>query len=66
MSQGEIVWHDEFGGLDGLLLPGEEQGAVERLIRLLTHDLIPINVIERLWIRDVAVLSNRLDYLRRG
>lgn len=66
MEQGEIVQQDEFGGLEGLALPGQDPHRVEELIRLLTLDLNPVNLIERYWVRDIAILTARAEFLRKA
>lgn len=67
MSQSEIVFrHDEFGGLDWLGLPGQDPDLVRQVITDLRAEMEPKNVIERCWIRDIAVLTARIDFLRRA
>lgn len=66
MECGTIVQEDEFGGLDGLALPGQDPHRVQDLIRLLTQDLNPVNLIERYWIRDIAILTARAEFLRKA
>lgn len=66
MECGAIVQEDEFGGLDGLALPGQDPHRVQDLIRLLTQDLNPVNLIERYWIRDIAILTARAEFLRKA
>ena len=66
MECGAIVQDDEFGGLDGLALPGQDPHRVQDLIRLLTQDLNPVNLIERYWIRDIAILTARAEFLRKA
>lgn len=66
MECGAIVQDDEFGGLDGLALPGQDPHRVQDLIRLLTQDLNPVNLIERYWVRDIAILTARAEFLRKA
>lgn len=66
MECSAIVQEDEFGGLDGLALPGQDPHRVQDLIRLLTQDLNPVNLIERYWIRDIAILTARAEFLRKA
>ena len=66
MECGAIVQEDEFGGLDGLALPGQDPHRVQDLIRLLTQDLNPVNLIERYWVRDIAILTARAEFLRKA
>jgi len=54
----------EFGGLEGFALPGQDPMRVHELIRLLTADLRPCNLIERYWIQEIAILTARAEYLR--
>lgn len=67
MSQSEIVFrHDEFGGLDWLGLPGQDPDLVTKVINELVAEMEPANVIERCWVRDIAILTARIDFLRRA
>lgn len=59
------VRNDEFGGLDWLTMPGQDPAMVTHLIETLTAELIPVNLIERCWVRDIAILTARLDFLRK-
>lgn len=61
----EAVREDEFGGLDWLTMPGQDQAMVTHLIEVLSAELIPVNLIERCWVRDIAILTARLDFLRK-
>lgn len=56
---------DEFGGLDWLSMPGQDPAMVAHLIETLSAELIPVNLIERCWVRDIAILTARLDFLRK-
>lgn len=62
---GVVVGGSEFGGLEGATLPGQDPMRVHELIRLLTEDLHPCNLIERYWIQDIAMLTARAEYLRK-
>lgn len=66
MEQGEIVAHEEFGGTAWLTLPGQDPNLVRELIDGFTNHMGPINLIERLWIRDIAVLTARIEFLRHA
>ena len=65
MEGGEVLRGPEFGGLDGATLPGQDPMRVHELIRLLTKDLHPCNLIERYWIQEIAMLTARAEYLRK-
>jgi hypothetical protein len=65
MEGGEVLGRAEFGGLEGATLPGQDPMRVHELIRLLTEDLHPCNLIERYWIQDIAMLTARAEYLRK-
>lgn len=43
---------------------GQDKAAVARLYDLLLEDIQPDNLIERLWVRDIAVLTIRSEELR--
>jgi hypothetical protein len=43
---------------------GQDKAAVARLYELLLVDIDPGNLIERLWVRDIAVLTIRSEELR--
>lgn len=43
---------------------GQDKAAVARLYDMLLEDIRPGNLIERLWIRDIAVLTVRSEELR--
>jgi len=65
VEAGEVLAGSEFGGLDGATLPGQDPMRVHELIRLLTEDLHPCNLIERYWIQEIAMLTVRAEYLRK-
>lgn len=43
---------------------GQDKAALQRLMEALVADLKPRNLMERLWIRDLAVLTIRSEELR--
>lgn len=55
---------DEFGGIDHLLLPGQDPALLPGLLCELTAELQPGNVIERMWARDIALETVRAEYAR--
>lgn len=55
---------DEFGGIDHLVLPGQDPELLRGLLRELTAELQPGNVIERMWVRDIALETARAEYAR--
>ena len=57
---------DEFGGIDHLLLPGQDPELLRGLLCELTAELKPGNVIERMWVRDIAIETVRAEYARRA
>lgn len=67
MSQSvKVIRQDEFGGLDWLGLPGQDPALVQGMVDNLTAELNPRNVIERCWVRDIAIFTARLDFLRKA
>lgn len=61
-----IIPEDEFGGLDWIGLPGQDPDMIRTMIETLTADVKPQNVIERCWIRDIAILTARMNFMRRA
>ena len=43
---------------------GQDKAAVQRLTEALVADLVPRNLVEHMWIRDIAVLTIRSEELR--
>lgn len=57
---------DEFGGLDHLVPPGQDSELIHRLHAAFSAELEPKNFIERMWVRDMAIQSAMLEYVRRA
>lgn len=55
---------DEFGGVAHLVLPGQDPEILQRVHATFTAELEPKNLIERAWVRDLAILFARIEYLR--
>ena len=55
---------DEFGGLDHLVLPGQDPAMLKGIHAALLADLEPGNFIERMLVRDIAIEAARLEYVR--
>lgn len=66
MEQGMLSQHQEFGGTAWLALPGQDPALVRDLMDGFTQHMGPINVIERLWVRDIAILTARVEFLRKA
>jgi len=67
MSQLAVIMpEDEFGGLDWIGLPGQDPDMIRTMIETLTKEVEPKNVIERCWIRDIAILTVRMNFMRRS
>lgn len=66
MNQGMLSRHEEFGGTAWLALPGQDPALVRDLIDGFTEHMGPVNVIERLWVRDIAILTARIEFLRKA
>ena len=62
MSLSPFEGADEFGGLDHLVLPGQDPALLHRIHAELTAELQPGNFIERMWVRDVAIQAVRTEY----
>lgn len=60
-----IIPEDEFGGLDWIGLPGQDPDMIRNMLETLTKEVEPKNVIERCWIRDIAILTVRMNFMRR-
>jgi hypothetical protein len=56
---------DEFGWLDHLVPPGQDPELVHRLYAAFTAALQPEDFIQRLWARDMAIETARVEYLRQ-
>jgi hypothetical protein len=59
-SLGEL----EFGGIDHLVPPGQDPQLLRGLLAAFTADLEPKTFIQRLWVRDMAIETARIEYLR--
>ena len=64
MSASPAIDADEFGGLDHLVLPGQDPDLIHRLHGGFTAHLKPRNFIERMWARDMAIETAISEYLR--
>jgi hypothetical protein len=66
MSFPSLDGADEFGGLDHLVLPGQDPAVLHQVHAALTAQLQPQNFIERMWVRDMAIQTARAEYLRQA
>ena len=64
MSHPSLDGADEFGGLDHLVLPGQDPELIHRVHASLIAEVKPGNFIERMWVRDMAIQVARAEYLR--
>lgn len=61
-----IIPEDEFGGLEWIGLPGQDPEMIRTMLETLTKEVEPKNVIERCWMRDIAILTVRMNFMRRA
>ena len=64
MTHPSLERSDEFGGLDHLVLPGQDPAMLKGIHAALLADLEPGNFIERMLVRDIAIEAARLEYIR--
>lgn len=64
MSFSALEAADEFGGLDHLILPGQDPAVLYNALAGFTASLKPRDFIERLWVRDMAIETARVEYMR--
>src|SRR5690606_19718678 len=64
MSPPSLDCADEFGGLDHLVLPGQDPELLHRIHASLMAELNPENFIARMWVRDMAIGIARAEYAR--
>lgn len=64
MTHPSLERSDEFGGLDHLVLPGQDPAMLKGIHAALIADLEPGNFIARMLVRDIAIEAARLEYVR--
>lgn len=60
-----VIYHDEFGALEHIVMPGQTVADLAGLIAELSAELKPRSFIERMYVRDQALQIALAEFMRR-